>query len=292
MDNLAIVFAGQGAQFPGMGKNLYDTSEAARNVFLTADNIRPGTSELCFYGTSEELAKTDNTQPAVFVVSMAHAAKIRESGINAAAAAGFSLGEISALCYSGIISFPDAFKLVCMRSTFMQECVSKRQGSMAAVMKLDNNQVFDMCKLFDEVYPVNYNCPGQIVVAGDSFQIDSFISFVSKNNGRAIKLPVGGAFHTTYMADACYKLYGYLAKVNINRSKIPVYSNVTAEPYPTTYAEIVAQLAHQVMSPVLWQLSIENMIKNGCNKFIEAGPGKTLSGFIRKIDPNVTVLDE
>lgn len=286
---IALVFAGQGAQYSGMGRDLYDNSTAARNVFGIADTIRPGISDICFNGTAEALTQTCNTQPAVLAMDMACAESLREAGIKADCVAGFSLGEIAALSYASVIHRPDAFALICKRGEFMEECNQIYRGGMVAVLKLADDKLEALAKEYD-VYPANYNCPGQISVSGLADQLDKFSQAVIAAGGRVVPLAVGGAFHSPYMRSAAEKLKTVMATINIGLASehIPVYSNVTAKPYTN---DITGLLCEQAMSPVKWQQTIENMIADGVDTFIEVGPGKVLSGLIKRISKNVTVMN-
>lgn len=285
MAKIALVFAGQGAQYSGMGEDLYQSSPAAKKIFDMVDVIRPGTSEQCFRATKEELSITENTQPCLFAVDMACGAALLEAGVKPEGFAGFSLGEIVALGFSGMLSYEDAFRLVCKRAQFMQESTGQQNGAMAAVFKLTASQVEDLCQQFQALYPVNYNCPGQIVVAGDGDELTQLMEKVKEQGGKALRLAVSGAFHSPLMNEAATKLEVYVKEMNFQDPLLPVYSNTTAKPYDDA-KYLVAQ---QVKNPVLWQTTIENMIADGFDTFIEAGAGKTLMGLIQKISSDVAV---
>ncbi|NLB62115.1 MAG: ACP S-malonyltransferase [Clostridiales bacterium] len=288
MGKIAFVFAGQGAQYSGMGKDIYEHSQAAKRVFNMADSIRENTSSLCFEGTKEQLSITKNTQPALFCVNLACAYALQEKGITPDGVAGFSLGEIPALAFCDVLSDEDAFSLVCKRGEFMQECAEKHGGAMAAVLRLPNERVEEICQSFENVFPVNYNCDGQLVVAGLASEIDAFLEAVAKEGGRSIKLQVSGAFHTRFMEDASQRLSVELEKLQLNAPKVPLYSNYTALPYTSG---IKGHITEQLKNPVLWQKTIENMIENGFTIFIEVGAGKVLSGLINKISNQVSVFN-
>ncbi|QNK40986.1 ACP S-malonyltransferase [Caproicibacter fermentans] len=283
---IAVVFAGQGAQHTGMGKELYDASPAARSVFKMAERIRPGTLRQCFDGTKRELSETVNTQPCVFAVDLACAAALREAGVKANGAAGFSLGEIAGLAFTGILSEEDAFRLVCRRAELMEQCSRNRPGSMAAVLGLENEKAEDVCKKAG-VWPVNYNCPGQLVAAGGTDAISALPGFSAEAGGKAVRLAVSGAFHSPLMSDASEGLAKELAQYTLRTPAMPLYSNVTAQPYGAGAAELIAR---QAKSPVLWQKTIENMISDGFDLFIEAGPGTTLCGLIHRISTKVAAF--
>ncbi len=283
MGQIAFVFAGQGAQYPGMGKMLCEASPAARTVFEMADHIRPGTSRQCFEGTKKELSETNNTQPCVFTVDLACAAALREAGVEADGAAGFSLGEIPGLAYAGILSEQDAFRLVCKRAELMEQCSNNNDGAMAAILGLSTKQAEQLCREAG-VWPVNYNCPGQLVAAGDAQAISALRRPAAAAGGRAVRLAVSGAFHSPAMSKASDGLAEELKGYSFRQPAIPLYSNVTAEPYGDDAADLIAR---QVQSPLLWQETIEHMIEAGFDTFLEAGPGTTLCGLIRRISPAV-----
>ena len=286
MSKIAFVFSGQGAQAPGMGKELYDCSPAAKAVFDLADSIRPGTSQQCFEGTQEELNVTINTQPCLFACDLAAAKAAQERGIQPDCAAGFSLGEAAAVAFSGMLTEAEAFSMVCKRAELMNEAAQKNPGAMAAVMKLSPQQVETLCGPIDNAWPVNYNSPKQTVVAASADTIDQVVEAASAQRGRAVKLAVSGAFHSPLMHSAADGLREYLASISLREEKLPVYANLTAEPYGEDKKETMAA---QCENPVRWQKTIENMIANGVDTFIEVGVGKTLAGLIKKINPEVTV---
>ena len=279
MDKIAFLFAGQGAQYPGMGKSLYETSPAARALLDTAESLRPGTLDQCFSGSAEELAITENTQPCLFAVDCACAAALTEAGVQADAAAGFSLGEVAAVYFCGLLDFPAAFRLVCRRAALMQTAAEQNPGAMSAILRLDSDTVETLAKNYDRVFPVNFNCPGQIVVAGEEAQLKAFEADVAANRGRAMRLKVSGGFHSPFMETAAAGLADYLGDLEFSAPRIPLYANATAEPY----GDPRALLARQVKSPVLWQRTIQRMQEDGCTIFIELGAGKTLTGLMAKI---------
>lgn len=289
MGKIAFVFSGQGAQAPGMGKELYECSDAAKAVFELCDDIRPGTSEQCFNGTKEELTVTANTQPDMFAVEVAAARALVEAGIQPDALAGFSLGEISALAFSGAVSLEDGFKLVCRRGELMQEASNAADSAMVAVVKLPPEKVEELAGQFDQVYPVNYNSPAQTVCAGLSSSMDGFKAAVKAAGGRALPLKVSGAFHSPFMSSAAKGLAEVLAPMEFAAPSCPLYSNVTAQPYED--GQFKDLLSRQVENPVRWQTIVENMIAAGVDTFIEVGPGKTLAGLIGKINSDVRALN-
>jgi [acyl-carrier-protein] S-malonyltransferase len=288
MQKIAFVFSGQGAQYSGMGKELYEFSPAAQAVFDLADAIRQGTSKQCFYGSKEELMQTVNTQPCLYCVDLAAAEALRENGVIPSSVAGFSLGEIPALTFSGALEKDDGFRLVCKRGEYMQLSAENFDSVMLAVLKLDNKTVEQLCKKYSDIYPVNYNCPGQLVVAGLRGEIEQFKSDIKQAGGRAVSLSVSGGFHSPFMQEASRKFSLELEKYQISNPKIETYSNYTANLYGKNIKELMAE---QIKKPVRWQEIIENMIANGINIFIEVGAGKTLSSLLSKISDDIQIYN-
>lgn len=287
MDKIAFVFAGQGAQYPGMGKELYAASAAAREVFDLCESLRPGTLEQCFHGTKEALSITQNTQPCLYALDLAAAAALTENGIVPACCAGFSLGELPALAYAGAFSYADGFRLVCARAEYMHACAEKNKGAMVAILGLSSEKVEELCAAVPDAFPVNYNCPGQIVAAVGEEHAAALLEVVKASKGKAIRLAVSGAFHSPFMEEAAQNLQSFLADLPVKTPVMPVYSNVTAAPYGENPAQLIVR---QAKSPVRWQKTIENMAAAGTEAFIEAGAGKTLTGLINKIIPGMTVF--
>lgn len=267
-----------------MGKELQECSQAAKAVFDMAEEIRPGTLHQCMEGTKEELGQTVNTQPCVFAVDLAAAQAVSELGIHPDCVAGFSLGEIAALGFSGMLSHQEAFALVCARAKLMDEAAQVNRGAMAAVLKLDSSKVERLCGQYEDAWPVNYNCPKQTVVAASADSLEKLCADVKTAGGKAVPLAVSGAFHSPYMESAARGLEEYLRDKTLAVPQIPVYANVTALPYGENAKEL---LCKQCKSPVLWQKTIERMVADGVDTFIEVGVGKTLTGLIKKTAPQV-----
>ncbi len=287
MGKIAFVFSGQGDQYPGMGKALAGQYPAAAAVFEMCDGIRPGTSAQCFEGTEEQLKETKNTQPCLFALELAAASVLAEKGVRPEAVAGFSLGEIAAAAVAGIFDRESGFRLVCRRGELMQREAEKYDTFMAAVVKLAPEQVQELCAGFEGIYPVNFNCPGQTTVSGLAAQRADFFAAVKEAGGKAIPLKVRGAFHSPLMEPAAADFGEELRKTALRPGAIPLYSNVTGEPYN---GDAAALLSRQICSPVRWEKIIRNMIAAGIDTFVEIGPGRTLVNMIGKIDPGVTAI--
>lgn len=285
MGKIAFVFPGQGAQHPGMGQSLYETYPAAKAVMDRCEAIRPGTLEQCFSGTLEALTETVNTQPCMLAVELGAAAALEEMGVKADFAAGFSLGEIAALACAGAASVEDAFALVCRRAELMQKAAEAVDSAMAAVLKLPNEQVEALAAPYEHVWPVNYNCPGQVTVAGFADELKAFLADVKAAGGRGVPLKVRGGFHSPLMEPAAQGLSQVLEGVSLTAPRIPLYSNFTGLPYEA--ASLKENLASQVSHPVRWEAAVRHMIAQGADTFLELGPGKTLSGLIGRIDSGV-----
>lgn len=287
MGKIAFLFSGQGSQYPGMGRSLYENSAAARRVFDQAESQRPGTAAQCFEGTPEVLNRTLNTQPCLYCVDLAAACALREAGVQPDLAAGFSLGEIAALTFTGALSEEAGFSLVCERARLMDHASSLEPSGLCAVLKLENEAIIQLCSQFQRVYPINFNCPGQLVVAGAQEELPAFCEAVRQAGGRAVSLPVSGGFHSPFMQPAHAGMVAALEKLTFSPPSIPLYANATAAPYGDNPRQLVAD---QLIRPVLWQKTLEAMSAQGVDLFIEVGAGKTLSGFVRKTCPGATAL--
>ena len=290
MGKIAFLFSGQGAQYTGMGHSLCEASKAARDVFALADKIRPGTSEQCFSAAKEALSLTVNTQPCVYTVDLAAAEALREAGVIPDAVAGFSLGEIAALTFAKVFRPEEGFSFVCKRGLAMNQAAETEGGGMAAVLKLSDEQVEELCTRFSRVYPVNYNCPGQVAVAGEKEELGRFCEAVAEAGGRAVPLAVSGAFHSPFMSPAVSELEQVLASAPVAAPSVTVYSDYTAQPYPAGQNEIRKNIAMQVNHPVLWRRILESMYAQGIDTFVEAGPGKVLSSLVKKTLPSAAAV--
>ncbi|HCP14765.1 MAG TPA: ACP S-malonyltransferase [Peptococcaceae bacterium] len=288
MVKTAFVFAGQGAQYSGMGRDLYEGSAAAKAVFDQAEALRPGIIAQCFEGTPAELADTANTQPCLFCVDLAAAYTLQASGIQPNWVAGFSLGEIAALTFAGVFDFAEGFRFVCQRAALMKAASEKNPSAMLAVLKLSGSQVEDVCRAFEAAYPVNYNSQEQTVVAISKEKQPEFSQAIQAAGGKALLLPVSGGFHSPFMNEVHAGLVQALEPLQLKEPVMPVYSNLNAEPYGQRIKETIAD---QVNHPVYWQRSIEAMTAAGTKIFVEVGAGKTLTGLIRKIVPEAKALN-
>lgn len=285
----AYVFPGQGSQFPGMGKALYESNERARSLFKKANEILGfDITKVMFSGSADDLKATAVTQPAVFLHSVITATCLDDFAPEMTA--GHSLGEFSALVAAGALDFEDGLRLVAVRADAMQKACDAVPGTMAAVLGLDFKTIEDVCATVDGVVvPANYNCPGQLVISGDNEAIDlACVRLKEAGAKRALKLPVGGAFHSPLMEPAAKRLAEAIGRTFFHEPFCPVYQNVDAMPAMDP-AKIRANLLSQLTSPVRWAQAVENMIADGATRFTEVGPGTVLAGLIKKIAPEGAV---
>jgi [acyl-carrier-protein] S-malonyltransferase len=293
MSKTALLFAGQGAQAVGMGKDLAEKFPSAKAWFDRANAaLGYDLASICFNGPEAELTKTENAQPGIFLVSWVafQLLKERVPTLKFDATAGLSLGEFTALTAAGAMSFEDGLRVVRQRGRFMQEACEATRGGMAAVIGLDEAPMREVCAKGGVVL-ANLNCPGQLVISGESDKIGKAVELAkAKGAKRAIALPVAGAYHSPLMAGAQPKLKAELAKIMISSPGVPVISNVTAQAHSTP-ADISARLVEQVTSSVLWEKSMRYLLAQGFTLFIELGPGTVLSGFMKRIDKNVQMLN-
>jgi [acyl-carrier-protein] S-malonyltransferase len=291
MKPIAFIFPGQGSQHVGMGKELWDNFSAARQVFEEADDrLHFSISSLCFKGPEEALKLTENTQPAVLTTSIAALRILQtEKGITPQFTAGHSLGEYSALIASGAIAFSDAVKIVRLRGKFMQEAVPVGEGAMAAVLGMEREEVEKLCEEISSgevLTPANFNCPGQIVIAGHTKAVERAIERIKQEGKKAVLLPVSAPFHSPLMKPAGERLEKALEETSLSDLKIPVMTNVEAE-VNTLKERVKGLLVAQVSSPVRWEESMRKMIEKGIEQVLEIGPGKVLSGLMKRIDQRI-----
>lgn len=282
----AYVFPGQGAQFVGMGKNLYDGNTACRDMFEKANAIIGfRITDLMFGGTPEDLKQTRVTQPAIFLHSVILSKYMGEQ-FRPDMVGGHSLGEFSALVAAGAMSFEDGLRLVIARANAMQKCCEKTPSTMAAVLKLDDKTVEEICAQVqgEVVVPANYNCPGQLVISGSNEGVARACELVKEAKGKALPLAVGGAFHSPLMEPARVELAEAIEKTAFSAPVCPCYQNVDALPH-TDPAEIKANLLQQLTAPVRWTATVQNMLRDGAKEFIEVGPGTALQGMVKRVDP-------
>ena len=280
MAKIGIIFPGQGAQYPGMGEKLYEAYPEIRELYENAEKIFPGITEISFHGTADDLKKTENTQPALYLAELSAALILKKNGIEASALAGFSLGEIPALSFGGAFDYIEGFRIVCKRGEFMSADPGV-ETAMAAVLKLDGETVEKICAAHAGLYPVNYNCPGQITVSGTKEALNDAKAEFTEAGGRVIPLAVSGAFHSPFMDKASEEFGAFLSTCDIKSPVTTVYANRNAAPYENVVETMQAQINH----PVLWEKTVRAMAEGGIDTFIEVGPGQTLSKFVQKTDP-------
>ena len=285
---IAVVFSGQGAQKPGMGLSLYENCPAARAVL---DQVPAAVREACFHGTEAELSRTEVTQPCIYAVSMAGYAALCEAigEDRIAMTAGFSLGEYAALTAAGALDFEDGMALISQRGKWMGEAARPGDGMVAAIGKMEKGMAcVETAEREGLILPVNYNCPGQTVVAGEKAALDAFLAAAAENGLRAVPLKVSGAFHTPLMEPAAEKIGQALSGITLHEPKMPLYANVTGR--PAGLADLPDLIRRQTMSPVRWETAMRGMLEAGVDLFIEVGVGTTLCGFMRRIDKTVKTL--
>lgn len=295
MGKIAFVFPGQGAQYAGMGKELYENLECCRRVFDTADKeLGFSISEICFGEDENLLSKTEITQPAIVTMSIAALQALKANNINCDMVGGLSLGEYSALVCSGAMSFEDAVKIVRKRGQFMQDAVEEGKGTVAAIIGLDKTDIdliIEEASKHGIIEISNMNCPKQIVIGGEVKAVEEAMKLANERGAkRALKLKVSSPFHTSMLEPAAIKLKDELINIDINNPKIPLIANITGD-FVSEEDNLVQMLSKQVMSTTLWEKSMRKMIENGVDTFIEIGPGRVLSGFVKKIDRKLKVFN-
>lgn len=291
---VAFLFSGQGAQYVGMGKELYESIPECKEIFDKGEKIlEMPIKDLIFNGPEEKLMETELAQPAILLTSLAALKALEVNGVEAEYATGLSLGEYAALIYGGALSFEDGLKLIKERGRIMGSTLPKGLGKMAAIMRLDSEKVQELLYRASE-YGVcegaNYNCPGQVAIAGENEAIDKAVEIAQELGGRAVLLKVSGPFHSSLLKEASEEFYEAIKKVDIKNVKKTIYSNVKGLPYEEE-DDIRFILKKHIMSSVYFEKEIEDMLNKGVNTFVEVGPGKALRGFVKKIDKNSRLLN-
>lgn len=279
MGKTAFLFSGQGAQRAGMGKEFYEHFTSVRALFDAAEELRPGTLQQMFAGSDDELRQTENTQPCLYLADLAAAYALRDSGLQPEAVAGFSLGEIPALAFAGAYDGMTGFRLACARGASMARAGKNVNASMAAIVKLPDETVERLCAAYDHVWPVNYNCDGQIAVSGDRDELERLYADVAAAGGRSMPLNVSGGFHSPYMDPASAEFGAILADTVLQKPALPAYANRTAEPYGENVRELLTQ---QINHPVRWKETLRHLNEQGFDTFVECGAGMVLCKLVRK----------
>ncbi len=287
MKKIGFLFPGQGSQYTGMGQSVAQAFPEAAAIFEAADALRPGTSALCFTGDKEAQMDTKNTQPILYAVEMALVAALRAKGVVPHAAAGYSLGELAALTCAGTLDFNSGFSLVCTRGELMAKASAENPGGMAAVRNIELDALREVCATVGEMYVTNINAPKTAVVAGNPDKMADFQAACKAAGGASILLAVSGGFHSPLMGSAPAEFAPVVGAATLNEPQIPVYANCTAEPYAGDMAEL---LVRQISEAVQWHSTILNMARDGIDTFVEVGPGKSLTTFVKKILPEATLL--
>ncbi|MBQ8758500.1 MAG: ACP S-malonyltransferase, partial [Clostridia bacterium] len=272
MGKIAFLFSGQGAQTVGMGKSFYESFDEIKTLFDKCESLRPGTLDAMFNGPDELLKDTKVTQPCLYLCDLAAAIAVKNAGIKADAVCGFSLGEIPALAFAGSYSYEEGFGLVIKRAIAMAKAAEKNPASMVAVVKLTNDKVLEACDM-EDVYPVNFNCEGQVSVSLKAEKTEELEQRVKALGGRVLPLKVSGGFHSPFMNEAAEEFAVSLDEVAVKTPEITAYSNVTARPYED---DVVSVLKKQINNPVKWEDTIKHLSENGYDTFIETGVGSKL----------------